>query len=141
VKKQYDRPKPNKYKVVDHFIKGSGKYYGQMREDVKNIVNTNQKIAVWAHFGHGSRVAGNLFFWDALDSLSPSDFSAPYKLAEVVLFSCEAGVKDAQWLEHVAEGGTLYSTPKLINPVPLPLGLFAPSWWSPYKPLTGHTKE
>jgi hypothetical protein len=141
LRKQYDRPKPNTYRVEDYFITGPSKYYGQPRDAVKDIVNTNQNICIWAHFGHGSRVAGNLFFYEDLNSLAPSDFNPPYKLAEIVLFACEAGAKDNEWLERVAKGGTLYSTPERIYPVPLPWGWGDLNWWFLYRPLTAHTKE
>jgi len=136
-----------KYKIVDHFLPtGINQYLGQDMVDVTNILARAENIYVWAHFGHGVMVngnGGNLFFWAGsdYDILTPSGVHPQYKLAEVVLFSCQAGQKKQGWLDHVAKGGMLYSTTNNIPVLASGYGQFYPSWWFSYMPLTGTHKN
>jgi hypothetical protein len=125
--------KARKLKIVDHT---PGTVEGQQKHDVQAILSDSPDIYIWAHYGHGSKVLGNLLFWtDTWLTGAPSEFPLHHKLAEIVLYSCAAGQKKSEWLTLVAPGGTLWSSARLISPVTEDF------WWSAYSPLSAAKKE
>lgn len=137
--------------LVDHYKKQghhvvdetTGDSFGQDVNVVRACVYYSSNIYVWAHYGHGVlEDLGNLMFWKGAMAGKPSchgpgDFTPHHSLAEVVLFSCAAGVKEGEWRRRLlAPGGILCSTKIGISPgEDIFLGK------SPYRPLRGSRRK
>ncbi len=131
------------YEGKNYHVKDHSKSFaeGQNPNSVRTILKNDFNIYVWAHFGHGVGGAdsGDLVFWNSTTTTknykSPSFFETKFRLSEVVLYSCKAGVKADEWLERfVAYTGKLWANDGTIS-----LPLWPP--WSKYKGLNGTTQS
>jgi RHS repeat-associated protein len=73
----------------------------------------------WVFFGHGKGGSIAVSFFNGLppggELMKADQFKPLYKLPEVVLFACEAGM--GSWKQHVVSAnGLLYATTKVIYP-------------------------
>jgi RHS repeat-associated protein len=109
-----------------HVINGvEGHPNGQDISEITKKLQSDRRLYVWAHFGHGDYGApGNLVIAGTLGDTThkPSEFRPHHKLREISLFTCQAGVKAAEWVAHLAIGGELYSDATNTNPLRLLIG-------------------